>query len=137
MQGPVLNALYLEADYNGRNNSRLAEKGLVLSAHHLVGPPRLRQVRVRNGSYVPVCASWRDRCQGHLRWGNVAFPFPAWCFLCRCEVATALRPYIRRCVAAYSASAEDTEPFGGPTGDAFFYSTAEALAEVSYSTCFM
>lgn len=47
--GPILDGLYWETWYNGANAS---QQGYVYFESKLMGVPRLRQMRVRNGSCV-------------------------------------------------------------------------------------
>jgi hypothetical protein len=46
-EGPIVDGLYWESWYNGDN---VTTKGMIYYENKLLGVPRLRQVRVRNGS---------------------------------------------------------------------------------------
>ncbi|KAJ6655408.1 hypothetical protein lerEdw1_005405 [Lerista edwardsae] len=91
-EGPLLDGLYWEMWYN---NKTVAEnRSFIYHENLLLGVPRIRQLKVRNGS---------------------------------CSIPEDLKDEIKDCYDVYSASNEDTTPFGLRNGTAWTYTSEKSL----------
>ena len=106
MYGPMYNALYGEIDRTDAHNSTFFFPGQLASAAPLIihGAPLLRQVR----GVAYQCG--QSQLSGHL---------------CYADPVGGDSPLLTS--AAAEKSAEDTEPFGGPAGDRYHWSSIEHL----------
>lgn len=92
MEGPLLDGLYWETWYN---NKTVAEnRSFIYHENLLLGVPRIRQLKVKNGS---------------------------------CLIPEDLKDEIKDCYDVYSASNEDTAPFGLRNGTAWTYTSEKGL----------